>query len=251
MADSSSSQYDQESKEECQSRLIEHAVRCLTEERSNSVCVKRDHVERVWKRLFESRKDDKYFTENRQEIVKAIHEWEMFYDGHVHPLKNDDERKTTAAELRVCYLCGENTIIDDLDVLVKNGVPYQNVWAIDKHSKIVVEARKAIKNSQLRNVKLYKVDILDFLKDFQGGPFDIIYLDTCGALPSEEEATLKIIGHVFLYNRLTSPGALITNFSFPPPQDIACDTERLEREKINFLVKEYMKYRLCNLSPEN
>ena len=108
-----------------------------------------------------------------------------------------------------------------------------------------------IKNSQLRNVKLYKVDILDFLKDFQGRPFDIIYLDTCGALPSQKQATLKIIGHVFLYDRLTSPGALITNFSFPPPQDIARDKERLEREKINFLVKEYMKYRLYNLSPEN
>lgn len=71
-----SSQYDQESKKECRSKLIEHAVRCLTTERSKSVCVKRDHVEGVWKQLLDSG-ETKYFTEKqREEIQTQIHDWE-------------------------------------------------------------------------------------------------------------------------------------------------------------------------------
>jgi len=101
----------------------------------------------------------------------------------------------------------------------------------------------------LRNVRLFKGDILTFLRDFRG-QFDIIYFDACGTLPAAKQNTLKVIGYVFLYDKLMSPGALITNFSFPP-QDF-----QQEREMINFLVKEYMKYRLCNVlvddnSPEN
>ena len=250
MADSTSSQYDQESKKECRSKLMEHAVRCLTVERSTSVCVKRDHVARVWKQLHESRKAGEYFTEKeRQEIEEEIAIWELFHDSQVQTRE--------PSELRVCYLCGDNPI-NDLEVLAANGVLCQNVWAIEKNSKVLEKAYNAIKNSQLRNVKLFKGDILTFLKEYKG-QFDIIYLDACGALPSDKQNTLKIIGYVFLHDKLTSPGALITNFSFPPQQEDSTssqDDDNKEREMINFLVKEYMNYRLCNVlrkdnSPEN
>ena len=48
-------QYDQDVKKECQSKLIEHAVRCLTTERDTSACVQRDHVRRVWQQFQESK----------------------------------------------------------------------------------------------------------------------------------------------------------------------------------------------------
>ena len=244
MADSSSSQYDQESKKEARSKLIEHAVRCLTKERSNSVCVKRDHVARVWEQLVESGKAEILFTEeDRQEIEEEIRTWESSYDGHV--ITKEEEH------LRVCYLCGEDPL-NDLKVLRANGVIYQNVTAIEKDSEKFKKARQAIKNSEVRNLNLYNVDILDFLK-LTPEPFDIIYLDACGALPSKHQNTLKIIGYVFLYNKLTSPGALITNFSFPPQQGNCASSQDddKEREMINFLVNEYMKYRLCNVSGQD
>ena len=206
------------------------------------MCVQRDHVARVWKQLHESGKADRCFTEEeRQEIATEIDCWEGFHKSQVQ------ERKPS--ELRVCYLAGDNPI-NDLEVLVANGVLPQNVWAIEKDSKVLKNAYEAIKNSRFTNVKLFKGDILRFLEDF-ADQFDIIYLDACGALPSEKQNTLKIIGYVFLHDKLASPGALITNFSFPPEQG-----EAKEREMLNFLVKEYMKYRLCNVlgknnSPEN
>ena len=210
------------------------------------MCVKRDHVAQVWKQLDEAGKADKYFTDERKEIEDEIGNWERFYDSEVQTRK--------PSYLRVCYLCGDNPY-NDLEVLLDNGIIHQNVWAIEKNSTEFKKAKKAIKNSKLRNVKLIKGDILTFLKDFPG-QFDIIYLDTCGALASFDHKTLKIIGYVFQHDKLTSPGALITNFSFPPPQENSTQGKDEEREMINFLVKEYMNYRLCNVllkdnSPEN
>ncbi|KAK2554590.1 hypothetical protein P5673_023816 [Acropora cervicornis] len=243
MADSTSSQYIEKSRKESRSKLIQHAVRCLTTERSTSVCVKRDHVARVWKQLHESGKADKYFTdEERQEIEDEIGHWENFHDSQVQTRRPSD--------LRVCYLGGDNPI-DDLEVLIANGVLCQNVWAIEKDSGEIEKVWNAIKNSPLRNVRLFKGGVLTFLKDFPG-QFDIIYFDAVGSLPAAKQETLKIIGYVFLYDKLTSPGALITNFSFPPQdtqQENPANSQHVdeEKEKINFLVKEYMKCRLCNV----
>ena len=249
MAYSVSSQYIEKSNKEPLSKLIEHAVRCLTTDRSTSVCVKRDHVKRVWQQLCESGEANKYFNEKeRRQIKRDIRLWERFHDSRVQTRKPSD--------LRVCYLGGGN-LKNAIEVLVAKDVLCQNVWAIAKSSKTSEKAWSGIKNSQLRNVKLFKGDILTFLKDFRG-QFDIIFFDACGSLPSAKQKTLKVIGYVFLYDKLTSPGALITNFSFPPLQENTASSQDddKEREMLSFLVKEYMNYRLCNVvgkdnSPEN
>ena len=83
------------------------------------MCVKRDHVARVWKQLKESGEAYEYFTEeDRQEIEEAIGNWELFHDSQVQTRKPSD--------LRVCYLGGDNPI-NDLEVLVANGILCQNV----------------------------------------------------------------------------------------------------------------------------
>ena len=203
----SQSQYDQDVKKEGRSKLIEHAVRCLTTERNTSVCVQRDHVRRVWQQLHESGEAQYYFNpEQRQDIEREIEQWELFHDSQIQTRKPSD--------LRVCCLAGDNPI-NDLEVVTDHGVLTQNVWAIDKDSQTLKKVWESVNRSKLRNVRLFKGYILNFLKDFEG-QFDIIYYDACGALPSKKQNTLKFIGHVFLYNKLASPGALITNFSFPP-----------------------------------
>ena len=240
MADSTSSPNDQESERESRSKLIEHAVKCLTKAgRSTSVCVKRDHVARVWEQLHECGADTYFTEEERQEIEEAIGNWECFHDSQVQTRE--------PYELRVCYLCGEDPI-HGLKDLVQNGVLQQNIWAINEDSKTWNV------NSDWSYVKLFKGDILSFLKDYKGR-FDIIYFDS--PLPAKRN-TLKVIGYVFLQDKLTSPGALITNFSFPPEQENSLSSQEVDNEKemTNFLVKEYMKYRLCNVlgkdnSPEN
>ena len=230
--------------------VIEHAVKCLTTERKTSACVQRDHVKRVWQQLHESGEAQHLFTsKEREEITKEIIGWERFYDSQIQERKPSD--------LRVCYLGGDNPI-NDLEVLDKNGVLCQNVWAIEKDSKTLENAWKEINRSNLRNVRLFKGDILTFLKDFKG-QFDIIYYDACGSLPANKQKTLKVIGYVFLYDKLSSPGALITNFSFPPrqhekPEDganINAQASGEERNKINLLTRTYLTHRLVNTLRED
>ena len=247
-AEQPSSLYDQETKRECRHVVIEHAVKCLTTERKTSACVQRDHVKRVWQQLHETGEAQKFFTSDEsEEISKEITGWERFHDSQIQERKPSD--------LRVCYLGGDNPI-NDLEVLVKNGVLCQNVWAIEKDDEALEKAWKAIDGSDLRNVRLFKGDILTFLKDFEG-QFDIIYYDACGSLPANKQNTLKVIGHVFLYDKLSSPGALITNFSFPPrqpkkPEDAAnAQAFDEERNNINFLTRNYLTYRLLNTSRDD
>lgn len=241
----SQSQYDQDVKQECRSKLIEHAVRCLTTERNTSACVQRDHVRRVWQQLRESGEAEHYFyLQQRQDIEREIEQWELFHDSQIQTRKPSD--------LRVCYLAGDNPI-NDLEVLTDLGVLTQNVWAVEKDSETLKKAWQSINRSKLRNVRLFEGDILNFLKDFEG-QFDIIYYDACGALPSKQN-TLKFIGYVFMYNKLASPGALITNFSFPPEltadvQNASAGDKYDERREITDLSREYLKYRLCNTSLE-
>ena len=205
--------------------------------------MKRDHVARVWQQLRESGKADEYFTEKeRHEIETEIGQWELFHESEVQTKMPSD--------LRVCYLGGGN-LENAIEVFVENGVLCQNVWAIVESTETLEKAWNAIENSALRNVKLVVGDILTFLKEDKA-PFDIIYLDFCGSLPSAKQKTLKIVGYVFLYNKLESPGALITNFSFPPKdtqQENSPNSQDSDKEKemINLVVKEYMNYRLCNV----
>ena len=116
-----------------------------------------------------------------------------------------------------------------------------------KKPKICKSAREVISKSKLRNVRLFEGEILNFMKDHEGN-FDIIYFDACGTLPSAKQNTLKVIGYVFQFNKLTSPGALITNFSFPtnsgPKEQHSSDQK--EGDQTRELLTEYLKYRLDN-----
>ena len=227
--------YDNPAKKRCRSDVISHAIRCLTEERNTSVCVQRDHVGQVWKQLQESGERQAYFDDSQviSSIEDEIRQWETLHDSKVQSRK--------ASDLNVCYLGGDNPI-NDLEVLLDNGVLPQNVWAVEKDPQTCKKAREAICGSNLRNVRLFEGDILNFMKDYEGN-FDIIYFDACGSLPSAQQKTLKIIGYVFQYNKLTSPGALITNFSFPTEQSLD-----EEGHRITELVTEYLNYRRNNTS---
>ena len=231
----SQSSYDQPVKRECRRQLIEHAVKHLTTERDTSVCVRRDHVTKVWRQLEETGEAKGYFShEERQDIEKEISQWELFHQSQVQTRKSSD--------LRVCYLAGDNPT-NDLEVLVDFGILPQNVWAVEKDAETLMKAWKSIRRSNLRNVRLFKGDILVFLKDFEG-QFDIIYFDACGTLPAAKQKTLKFIGYVFLYNKLTSPGALITNFSFPPPgqQQQAPTQEGESRQDFNAVTPDEVEF---------
>ena len=233
--------YENQAEKKCRSDVISHAIRCLTTERHTSACVQRGHVRRVWQQLQESEANQAFFPPRVIESIEAeISQWEILHESKIRSRKPSD--------LTVCYLGGNNPV-NDLQVLVDNGVLPQNVWAVQNDSETFESAREDIRKSRLRNVRLFKGDILNFLKDYEGN-FDIIYFDACDTLPSAYQNTVKSIGYVFKYNKLTSPGALITNFSLPStiePRKFDEGGEKLvSQDQITQLVKEYLKCRLDN-----
>ena len=197
MAFEFSSKHNQGS--QSRSMLVEHAVRCLTTERSTSCCVQRDYVKNLWDSLVKS-----FSLEKIRCMENEVQEWQLFHDSLTRTRK--------ASDLRVCYL-GELNLLNDLELLIQNGILCRNVWVVVKDSKTLEKVWKSVSQSRFRNIRLREDDVFSFLKDFRK-QFDIIYFDPCAALA--EENTLKVIGYVFYYNMLTSPGALITTFSFPP-----------------------------------
>lgn len=248
MASESSSVHNQGSQN---LTVIEHAVRCLTTERSTSCCVQREYVKDRWNYVRET-----FQNEQKHRMENEVHEWERFHDSQLQTRK--------ASDLRVCYLGSSvSDLVNDLHLLIENGVLCWNVWVVVKGSESLTKVRKTLSESKLRNVKLREGDFLSFLKDFEG-QFDIIFFDPCASLA--EENTLKVIGYVFYYNRLTSPGALITTFSFSPlqqrvehihheeniPKKLAYENETEEKRRrkkeqegkaAKFLLEQYLKYR--------
>jgi len=170
----------------------------------------------------------------RLEIKNAIDDWIIFHGSCV--------KTKTPRDLRVCYLAGDNPM-NDLEVLLDNGILAQNIWAIEKDPAMVQSVVETVNHPGLKKLKLFEGDLIDFLKDVEG-QFDIIYYDACSTLPAPKQKTLKVIGTVFLYDKLTSPGALITNFSCPPEYAPEQDTE--ERNRITFLAEKYLEFRKLN-----
>ncbi|CAH3021798.1 unnamed protein product [Porites evermanni] len=186
-------------------KVIEHVVQCLTTERSTSSCVQQGYVKRYWDHLLELERGRGIFSsEQIERMENEIKKWELFRDSQIQRRKPSD--------LKVCYL-GESNLLNNLQLLIQEGVLCRNVWVVAKDSKTLQNVRNSVSQSKFRNVRLYESKFLSFLDGFEG-QFDIIYFDPCTSLA--EKDALRLIGYVFYYNKLNSPGALITVFLFTP-----------------------------------
>ena len=208
--------------------VIEHVVQCLTTERSTSSCVQRGYVKCYWDHLVElERGRESFSSEQRECMENKIKEWELFHDSQIQRRKPSD--------LKVCYL-GESNLLNDLKLLIQEGVLCRNVWVVAKDSRTLQKIWNSVSQSKFRYVRLYESNFLSFLEGFKG-QFDIIYFDPCTSLA--EKDALKLIGYVFYYNKLNSPGALITVFLFTPcKQPVGHDDIKKTEGKKNNLKKE-------------
>ena len=185
-------------------KVFEHAVQCLTTERRQSTCVQPEHIKDLWHQFVEEQMiPERFSTEERKRMDDVVQKWELFHDSQIQRRKPSD--------LKVCYL-GQSNPLNDLQLLVQKGVLCRNVWLVAEDFKTKMRIWNSISQTELRNIRLYASDFLSFLKDFKG-QFDIIFFDPCASLATKN--ALKLIGHVFHYNNLTSLGAFITVFSFP------------------------------------
>ena len=180
-------------------KVFEHAVQCLTTDRRQSTCVQPEHIKGLWHQYVE----DSFPPEERKRMDDVVQKWELFHDSQIQRRKPSD--------LKVCFL-GQSNPLNDLQLLVQKGVLCRNVWVVAEDFKTKMRIWNSISQTELRNIRLYASDFFSFLKDFKG-QFDIICFDPCASLATKN--ALKLIGHVFHYNSLTSLGAFITVFSFP------------------------------------
>ena len=209
-------------------KVIEHVVQCLTTERSTSSCVQRGYVKRYWDHLVELERGRECFSsEQIERMENEIKKWELFHDSQI--------QRRTPSDLKVCYL-GESNLLNNLQLLIQEGVLCRNVWVVAKDSKTLQNVRNSVSQSKFRNVRLYESNFLSFLEGFER-QFDIIYFDPCTSLA--EKDTLRLIGYVFYYNKLHSPGALITVFLFTPcKQPVGHDDNPETEGKKNNVKKE-------------
>ena len=64
----------------------------------------------------------------------------------------------------------------------------ENIWGVERDPK----AAKAIRE-RYPNINLIEMDVLDFVKDYDGPPFDIISLDYCGNFGGDKIVPLHIL----------------------------------------------------------
>ena len=146
---------------------------------------------------------ESFSPEERKRMDDVVQKWELFHDSQI--------QRRNPSDLKVCYL-GQSNPLNDLQLLVQKGVLCRNVWVVAEDFKTKMRIWNSISQTELRNIRLYASNFFSFLKDFKG-QFDIIFFDPCASLATKN--ALKLIGHVFHYNNLTSLGAFITVFSFP------------------------------------
>ena len=129
--------------------------------------------------------------------------------------------------MNVVYLCGPEPT-NDFKELVKLGVHPQNIWAFESNIKEYNKALLELKRNY-PYLKIHNGNIQEFFKSTPK-KFDIVYIDACGRLPSTESNTLSIISALFKYQRLNSPGVLLSNFCCP---DFSC--QNIKNEYTNLI----------------
>ncbi|MEK8017684.1 MAG: hypothetical protein VSS75_012500 [Candidatus Parabeggiatoa sp.] len=201
-------QYSQPQKNEVRTKSLTHAVEILTSKRELSLIVPKDYVRKV--RDFLIRRDisdDKLVASICTDQLCTL--WELLWES-----KNG---KKTPESLLVAYLAGPEPL-NDFNELVRLGIHPYNIFAFESETKIFNEALSHIKNSHFPLLKIIPTSIDTYLQSVPC-QFDIIYIDACGPIPSSNQRTTRTIANIFRYQRLTSPGVLITNFATPDLDD--------------------------------
>lgn len=193
--------YKQKTKQIARHSMLKRAVELLTTERSSTCCVKKMYVRELYDYFLEQNES------REQEEAKKIEEAYIRMWENVHTQYVGYKR---VEELTVCYLAGPEPE-NDFKELISLGVLPHNIWAFESEKNTYLQALQSIDSADFSQPKLIKTSVERF---FENTPkvFDIVYIDACSALISEQHA-LRCIASMFRYHRLASPGILISNFA--------------------------------------
>lgn len=191
--------YQQPVKNAVRYRVLTNAVEALTTDRNRSVIVQPEEVEQT---VAYARTNFRSF-DLLQEVDRELAEWRCGFESHL--------QRKEPRDLRVLYLCGPEPL-NDLQVLLTNGIVPQNVWAVESMQEDVRLAREALAASY-PSVRLHPGDLADLLKTYPG-KFDIVYYDACASLFGPD--VLGPITALLKEVRLEPLSVLVTNVSRVP-----------------------------------
>lgn len=195
--------YKQPVKNAVRENVLKNAIKYLTEERKESPIVTEKYMDTMWgKSLKLYNKHISHFNIDIDHQYKDI--WIELQKSKVGRKKPSD--------LKVIYLCGPEPL-NDLKVLLDNGIRRENIWAIESGRKEYQRAVEELKE-MYPFVKIFKGKVEVFFEIYPES-YDIIYIDACASLPNDENNTHKMIYSIFNKQKLTDLSVLITNFSHP------------------------------------
>lgn len=196
--------YNQFSKKAVRHNSIMHAVEILTCKREKACCVERNYVRKIYDYYNLSEDISKNNIEAKKIEVSYIANWEKLHDSYVG--------KKSPEDLVVCYLSGPEPD-NDFHEFLGMGILPQNIWGFETNNSVYKKAISVYDKGEFPQPRILKQNIETF---FQQTPkkFDIIYIDSCGSVPSSQHA-LKCISTICQYHRLNSPGVIISNFAEP------------------------------------
>ena len=193
--------YKQKTKKLARHKMIRKAVELLTQNREELCCVRKTYVRDIYEEFLSDeesleQKEASYINDSYIRMWENIH---TQYVGHKE-----------VKDLTVCYLAGPEPE-NDFNEFISMGVLPYNIWAFESEKHIYSKALESIDKTDFFQPKLIKTSIERF---FENTPkaFDIVYIDACCPLISEQHA-LRCIAAMFKYHRLSSPGILLSNFA--------------------------------------
>lgn len=200
--------YRQPEKSEVRYRALLHAVKTLTSYRGSAACVRGSYVADLKQYFVSADPDDPCAKEAGRITAQGLSEWSRLWEACLGSKRAED--------LVVCYLAGPEPT-NDLEVLVSLGILPSNIWAFEANQNCYTSAVGDLDKAPWDSPRLVKMKAESF---FSSAPitFDIVYLDSCSTLVSRANA-FRLVSDLFRYQRLRSPGILITNFCEPGLSD--------------------------------
>jgi hypothetical protein len=201
--------YKQRVKNKVRNFLIKQAVVALTKRRQQSLLVTKEGFEAITTHFNDLLLQALRFPPPealayRFRFEQVKREWYQLYDAVCLPKK--------AAQLKVLYLAGPEPL-NDIQVLVKNGILLANIWAVEAEKSVYQAALNELKANGVQ-IKLHRGSLKEFFEQVPH-EFDIVYFDSCSPLVSPNANPVETLAQLFLNKRLTGLSVLITNFSEP------------------------------------
>lgn len=195
--------YNQESKNIVRKKVLECAIKYLTEERHNSSIVTEDYFDKMW---IQSKQLLKNITDNFNINIDDTYNKQWL---ELHRTKVGIKQPS---DLKVVYLCGPHPL-NDLKILIDCGVRSENIWAVEFNT---IDFRNAIKElkEKFPFIKVFNGKLERFIEVYPD-IYDIVYFDSCKSIPNKEQKTHEILYKLFFHQKLSDLSVLITNFSKP------------------------------------